>query len=210
MSWKWPLRARPILPDEPGTFGSVRLEDVHTGVDLYCEMGTDVLAVEDGTVLYCEWFTGQHVATPSGEPAVWWNDTQVILIQGASGIVAYAEVDPYSIIVKAGDKVVAGQKIAAVREPVLKSFKGRPMVMLHLELYSEVTDTGTTWSPSHTVWWEKGKEKPTNLIDPTPHLMGASPNHETFDLTKYDGKTFINAEAPRKASRWWEVWGGEP
>ena len=58
-SWIWPLTAAPLFPDEPGQFGTRRVEDVHTGVDLYCELGTEVRAVEAGEVVALEWFTGQ-------------------------------------------------------------------------------------------------------------------------------------------------------
>ena len=46
VKWIWPLKASPILPDEPGLFGAVRKFDIHTGIDLYCEISTDVVAVE--------------------------------------------------------------------------------------------------------------------------------------------------------------------
>ena len=78
MSWSWPLSSTPLMPDEPGQFGAKRRHDIHTGVDLYCEMGTDVLAVEAGVVTKVVWFTGSQ-APGLGE---WWNDTLAILIEG--------------------------------------------------------------------------------------------------------------------------------
>ena len=203
--WTWPLKdCTPLLPDAPGTFGEVRAEDVHTGVDLYCELGTEVVAVEDGEVVAIEWFTGQHVATPDGVPATWWNDTQIVLIQGASGVVGYGEID---VAVQVGDRVVAGQTIGVVNKAVLRSFKGRPMVMLHLELYSQLVrdPASPVWAPSSTVWWAKGETKPEHLLDPTP-LLGEG--HTRFDLSTYDGKSCIDPFAPQKPARWWAVWGG--
>ena len=201
MSWPWPLKDRePLFPDEPGRFGFERAEDVHSGVDLYCELGTEVVAVEDGSVVAVEWFTGQHVLDPDGNPSSWWNDTQVVLVEGASGIVAYGEV---SARVAPGDSVVAGQVVGVVDKAVLKSFKGRPMVMLHLELYgAKVPDD----RGSLTTWWDKGTPKPPHLLDPTP-LLGPGPE---FDLAAYDGRSFCDPQAPRKASRWWSAWGGVP
>lgn len=207
MSWTWPLRDRaPLLPDEPGLFGFERAEDVHTGVDLYCELGTEVVSVEDGVVVAVEWFTGQHVATPDGVPATWWNDTRVVLVEGDSGIVAYGEVSPR---VQVGDRVVAGQTVAVVDTAVLRSFKGRPMVMLHVELYSHlvVDEASPAWAPSHTAWWEKGSPRPAHLLDPTPLLGRGLP---CFDLSAYDGRSFRDPSAPSKPSRWWAVWGGSP
>lgn len=206
MSWHWPLRDRaPLLPDAPGQFGSVRYADVHTGVDLYCELGTEVVAVEDGEVVVVEWFTGKNVAAPDGKPADWWNDTKVVMVRGASGIVAYGEVTPR---VQVGDQVKAGQVIAVVDTAVLKPFKGRPMVMLHLELYERLVrdESAPSWSPSHSAWWEKGEPQPGHLLDPTPHL----PDGPRFDLSSYDGRMFRDPSSPEEPSRWWAVWGGAP
>lgn len=219
MIWKWPLRSLPILPDEPGQFRSIRAEDVHTGVDLYCELGTDVVAVEAGVVVAIEWFTGQHVRTTTGEPASWWNDTRVILVKGASGIVAYGEVTPVEDIT-IGSCVRAEQTIAVVDTAVLRSFKGRPMVMLHIELYSDLVPDKRSWSPSHTAWWEKGTPCPAHLLDPTPHLVESvlefqqkfshpcSSKDFRFDITTYNGTAFRDPAAPSKPSKWWAMWGG--
>lgn len=168
MNWSWPLSATPLFPDAPGQFGSERLEDIHTGVDLYCELGTEVRAVEDGEVVAIEWLTGQYVPTPDGVPSTWWNDTKIILIKGASGVVGYGECAPLEGIV-VGSQVRQGQRIALVESAVLKSFKGRPMVMLHIELYRElqVQPDGT-----HTVWWKLGEDKPANLVDRSPEECG--------------------------------------
>ncbi len=74
----WPLRTeRRVMPDDVGRFGAQRRLDVHTGVDLYCEPNTEVVAVEAGTVRVIEWFTGQHALTGEGEVTSWWNDTLV-------------------------------------------------------------------------------------------------------------------------------------
>ena len=200
--WTWPLRWRvPLLPDEPGRFG------------------TEVVAVEDGVVVAVEWFTGKHVRTPDGEPAGWWNDTQVVIVQGASGFVAYGEVTP---TVPVGTRVRAGQPLAVVDTAVLRSFKGRPMVMLHLEVYSAIEADPKSWAPSHTAWWEKRTPKPPNLHDPTPWLVASlheytakfphpcDPSSFHFDLSRYDGTSFRDPDAPSKPSRWWAVWGGSP
>ena len=197
-----------MLPDGPGEFGAFRSFDVHTGVDLYCELGTEVVAVEPGRVVTVEWFTGKHVADPSGNPADHWNDTHVVLVEGASGIVAYGEVTPR---VSVGDVVEMGQVIGIVDTAVLRSFKGRPMVMLHVELYSRlVTDDSIPgWAPSHTAWWALGSPQPEHLLDPTPHLFYR--NYPTrFEIAKYDGVSFRDPAAPAKPSAWWAVWGGSP
>ena len=172
MDWIWPLDAPPLLPDNPGRFAAVRRHDVHTGLDLYCEVGTKVLAVEDGTVVEIEEFTGPTAESP------WWHETWAVLVQGASGVVVYGEVAP---AVEVGDFVPKGAEIGLVMA-VLKKFKGRPMVMLHLELMVP--------GARETVWWKPGEPQPVCLLDPTPKL----PEAPTFDLARYDEVSFRAGE----------------
>jgi len=194
MTWLWPLRGvEPLFPDAIGRYGVRRRNETHTGVDLYCERGTPVLAVEDGVVTSIEVFTGPDVPDM---PSPWWNDTKSVLVKGATGVVAYGEVEP---TVGVGDIVVAGQTIATV-VPVLKKFKGRPMSMLHLELYTPETQ----W----TAVAHGDDPLPENLRNPEPFLMHHNPAN--FDLAEYDGVSYIDADAPRTPSRWWVHWGGKP
>ena len=153
--WKSPLyRELPLLPigrSHPGRFGAVRKYDVHTGVDLYCPEGAIVQPVEDGVVVARGRFTVESIGMP------WWEETDYIAVKGNSGVVLYGELRLGGW--RIGEKVVAGEAILGVVKRVLKKDKGRPMSMLHLELYSE-------WNGS---WesWELGSEKPKNLLDPT-------------------------------------------
>ena len=158
MNWRWPLWCGPAeLPEDPGTFGAVRRHDVHTGIDLYTYPGMPVLAVEDGVVVAIEKFTGAEAGSP------WWNDTEAVLVEGASGVVCYGEiVTPKEM--KVGDQLRREGYVGGVRT-VLKKDKGRPMTMLHFELYRHAT--------RETVWWRRGEPKPPNLLDPTEHLMVA-------------------------------------
>jgi hypothetical protein len=187
----WPLKnQQPMFPDEPGRFGTRRKHDYHTGVDLYCELGQEVIAIEDGVVITVEPFTGKEAGSD------WWNNTEAILIIGESGIFNYGEVTP---LVKKGDKVKAGQTIAIVDAAVLKSFKGRPMVMLHLELLSHDTVT----SP----WWLIEDSKPNHIWNPEPILIEIAKDDLTyFELSKYDGERYKDSKAPEKDSEWWAVW----
>lgn len=177
--WQWPIpvSASKGLPvgDHPGAFGFSRRHDVHTGVDLYCYGSTPVMAMENGTVVKVEPFTGSKVVI-KGTPSTWWNDTSVILVEGASGIIGYGEVAPVERI-KVGAPVRQGDIIAQV-VPVLPEGKERTDIpghsrsMLHVELYSELlTDT------SRGVWevWEVGEPKPEKLLDPTNKLLEAKP-----------------------------------
>lgn len=140
----------------PGAFGTERKHDIHTGVDLYCQEGETVYAIEDGIVVAVEPFTGEIAGFP------WWNDTYAMAIQGPSGILNYGEIEPLSDI-KVGSIITEGQTLGYV-VPVLKKDKGKvpSTSMLHFEVYKEY----------HGKWieWELGKEKPIHLEDPTDLL----------------------------------------
>ncbi len=171
MSWIWPLLADPLLPDNAGSFGALRRFDRHTGVDLYCEVGTPVVAVERGLVVNIEPFTGEKAGSS------WWCPTDAVLVEGASGVVVYGEV---TTGLKVGASVEQGDIIGYVA-PVLQRFKGRPMVMLHLELMrSGARATG---------WWRITDQPPGDLLDPTP-LLPISPNTPEFNLLTYDHLKF--------------------
>lgn len=144
----------PVGPNHPGAFGAVRKNHRHEGVDIYVPQGTPVYAVEDGEVVAVENFTGESADPPSP----WWRDTKAIMVKGASGTVLYGEVLP---TLDVGQPVYAGEIVGFVLT-VLKKDKGRPMSMLHLELYEEVA-TPAIWAPAH--------EQPTGLCDPTPYLL---------------------------------------
>ncbi len=174
--WTWPLSSwsfveiplwqRPVVDGNfiphMGAFRAVRKHDIHTGVDLYCDPETPVFAVEDGTVVAVENFTGPN----ADDPCPWWNDTEALLVEGKSGVVLYGEIEvgmhtPLGHICK-GSRIKEGQQIG-VAKPVLKKDKGRPMCMLHFELYERGT--------KESVWWKLGDPQPENLLNPTSKLM---------------------------------------
>jgi murein DD-endopeptidase MepM/ murein hydrolase activator NlpD len=168
VTWIWPLTAEPLLPDAPGRFGVQRKHDYHTGIDLYCEPSTEVVAVEDGVVVSIEPFTGPEAGS------AWWHETMAVLVEGQSGVVVYGEIDPS---VSLDEKIIAGKPIGSVL-PVLKTFKGRPMVMLHLELMTHGT--------KRTLWWKLDQPRPSELRSPEPLL----PPAPVFVLANYDQKSF--------------------
>lgn len=187
----WPLSApdyHPTLPDDPGMFGASRKYDYHTGVDLYCELGTDVIAMTTGRVVAIEDFTGPE-ATP---PSPWWNSTKAVFVESAHRVLGYCEITP---TVQVGDIVCAGEVIGVVDRPVLKKNKGRPTVMLHLEELTPGSREGTLWTDF--------KDRPYNLLDPTPTLKLAAVNPHYFELSKYDGIKFNDPSLPIEDSPWW-------
>lgn len=143
--------------DELGAFGTERKHDIHTGIDLYCEMGDNVFAIEDGEIVAIEWFTGPKVNMP------WWNNTQAVAVKGKSGVINYGEVIVPDQL-EVGMTVKEGDFIGCVF-PVLRKDKGKvPSIsMLHLELYSEYNGE---W-----IMWELGQPRPENLYNPIWMLM---------------------------------------
>jgi len=146
----------PVAP-HPGSFGFERKHHVHEGVDLYVPEGTPVHAVEDGTVVAIMPFTGFGAGSP------WWHDTWAVMVKGESGVVLYGEIKPLLHLHGLGDVVRQGEIIGHVT-PVLKNDKGRPMSMLHLELYEHGVREPVEWLP--------GQPKPKGLLDPTAKLCG--------------------------------------
>lgn len=141
----------PLLP-HPGAFGARRRHHTHEGVDLYAPPGTQVSAVEAGTVVRIESFTGPAAQTP------WWLDTQAVFIEGASGVVVYGELLPLPGLAE-GQVLEAGEGVGTL-VPVLRQDKGRPMTMLHLELHKRGTRSAPAWEGA----------RPPSLEDPTPYL----------------------------------------
>lgn len=151
-----PILTQLVVPfgDHPGSFGSVRLHDVHTGIDLYCAPNEPVYAMEAGVVVAIEVFTGPNTNPPSP----WWHETWAILIEGESGVFLYGEI---STSLGVGTLVKRGQYIGNVKT-VLKKDKGKPMTMLHVEQYVPGVREG--------VWWKCNEDKPSTLLDPYPIL----------------------------------------
>lgn len=146
----------PISP-HCGSYGYVRKNHTHEGIDFYTHTGTPVYAVEDGIVVKIEYFTG-----PSSTPtSPWWNETMGVHITGETGVVVYGEI---SLCVELGQEIKAGQQIGNVLQ-VLKKDKGRPMSMLHLELYEHGMDITHPWEPNGV--------KPKGLLDPTKYILEA-------------------------------------
>jgi phosphopantothenoylcysteine decarboxylase len=117
----------------PGSFKAKRKNSTHTGVDLYCDVGTPVVPVEDGVVVAVEPFTGPKDNSP------WWLDTDCVLVEGASGVICYGEIQP---CVSVGQKVKRGDtRIGTVLRVIPPEYPQHPELdgwkpnMLHLEVY---------------------------------------------------------------------------
>lgn len=162
--WTWPLpNCVPWtipLGNHLGAFGVKRKHDIHTGVDLYAPEDHPVHAVEDGTVVAIDYFTGPEVEMP------WWETTRAVSIAGESGVICYGEIqEKYDL--KVGDRIKQGSYIGKVKR-VLKLNKSHPTPksMLHLELYKSGYEGD--WES-----WNLGESTPDNLLDPTEKLVRA-------------------------------------
>jgi len=149
------------MPEDPGRFGAVRKHDTHTGVDLYTRLGMPVVTVEKGIVVGIEKFTGPDAGSP------WWNETEAVLVEGPSGVVVYGEIGSLSGVT-VGQRIGRCECVGSVKT-VLRKDKGRPMNMLHLELYEH--------GVRETVWWRHGEPRPVGLLDPTEKLEEALRAH---------------------------------
>jgi len=160
LDYDWKKETEINMFPHVGAFGTRRRHDIHKGIDIYAEIGTPVYPVEDGEVVDICPFTGPAAGFP------FWEDTIGVYVAGKSGIVVYGELG--STELKIGDKVFAGDpfhqrtKIGEVAR-VLKTDKGRPVSMLHIELHKH--------NHIHTSQWKIGEKAPDGVLDPTPYLI---------------------------------------
>lgn len=160
---KWSCRGIPV-GDHPGAFGARRKYDRHCGVDLYCPAQTEVYAVESGTVVKVQPFTGTLAGCD------WWQPTWAVKVQGPSGVVCYGEIDPCGYW-KEGAKIERGQFVGRV-VPVLRPGKlrhdipGHSRSMLHMQLY-EHNRLGKDND------WTLDGPQPEGVLDPTQKLIQA-------------------------------------
>lgn len=133
---------------EFGKFGVIRKYDIHTGIDLYCENNDHVYAMESGIVKKNQPFTGTDVGSP------WWENTNYVGVLGDSGYIVYGEI---TSDLKEGSLVNKGDIIGNVKQ-VLKTNKGKPQSMLHLEYYKNYIED--------PIVWNLNAEKHQDLLNP--------------------------------------------
>lgn len=165
-----------------GRFGAKRKHDIHTGLDLYCEEGTEVFSIENGKILDICWFTGTEAESP------WWNNTHAIIIGSGMNIILYGEIETD---LEKGNFVKKGQLIGKVKK-VLKVDKNLPMDMLHIELYDRKYK-------GRGEWWKLGDEKPKYLK-----------NVEELFLLKFIMITYIVSIITTDSQRHIFVYGNKP
>lgn len=134
--------------DGQNAFGALRKHDIHTGIDLFCDVGQEIHAMEDGVVINVVPFTGEHAGSP------WWNNTNAVMILGKSGVILYGEI---KTTLKKND-IVTGRPLSFLRTLTTVPIISFSLTMLHLELYDkDVTEP---------VWWFTHSKIPNGLRDP--------------------------------------------
>lgn len=160
----WPLRTPPKNATAGGSFGAKRPWNGaqtrwHTGTDLGAPLGSPVLAPEAGTI----------VAPNSG-----WESTKdgkgvkaLILVSDSGRTWLLGGIRPGSAVVKAGERVSAGQRVAEVG-----AYPGGG-TMVHVSVYGRpMTEKEVTAQKS----WKVNGPKPPDLIDSGPLLQAAALN----------------------------------
>jgi murein DD-endopeptidase MepM/ murein hydrolase activator NlpD len=146
---RFPFAHRPkeSYHERPRAFGSPRSNGArkHAGCDLYASPGTEVLAVEDGTVVR--------------GPYLFYDCVYALEVQHMSGLIRYGEISHSPEGIKPGVAVKAGQVIGFVGKMISVSAS-----MLHLEMYS-----GSGSGPL-TVRDHKPYLRRPDLVDPTAFL----------------------------------------
>jgi murein DD-endopeptidase MepM/ murein hydrolase activator NlpD len=156
---------------QQGAFWENRGDRHHAGVDLYAKSDSEVISIENGTVIQVKEFT-------SPEKIGYWNVTFSILIQNSQGVILrYAELR--DAVVKEGDLVSAGQLIGHVGMVLnpLKIDSSSPLYiqklkqanlpsMLHFEMHQKPPEDGSNYLGGNFFT----DEKPEGLLDPTIYL----------------------------------------
>jgi hypothetical protein len=161
----WPIARPPKNWTAGGSFGARRpwggtQTRWHTGTDLGAPLGTPVLAPENGVIVAANSGWDFNVKTGKGVKA--------ILIASDSGRTwLIGGIRPGSAIVKAGERVKAGQKIAEVG-----AYEGGD-TMAHVSTFDEVL---TEAEVNKRKSWPKDGPRPANLIDSGPLLEIARKN----------------------------------
>ncbi len=172
MLWPIPDSYAYVVPKngEPGSFWENRGDRFHCGVDIYAPFGSDVIAMQDGVVLWTEQFT-------SPEQIEYWNITRAITVQHDFGVVRYAEMNV--VLYNVGERIQAGtvlgqtgqvlnpERISAQSPPYIRALKLRKNpTMLHLEIFKSF--------PFHIPNYLGGNifagTRPAELLDPAEFL----------------------------------------
>ena len=154
-----------------GSFWEDRGDRRHCGIDIYAPTGSEVISIDDGTVIDIGIFTSTDIIP-------YWNKTKFILIKNKDGFVfKYAELERTTIkineFVKGGQligyvgTVLNFDKITSKSPQYIQEIKKKSnSSMLHLELYRLKPKITKKYLGGN--WF--GNKKPDNLLNPYSYL----------------------------------------
>ena len=148
----FPLRVQPLADyhTHPRNFGANRSGGrQHAACDLYAEVGTEILAMADGTVLR--------------GPYPFYLGTHALEVDHGDFVARYGEISHAAEGLGPGSPVTRGQVIAYVGK-----LEGLANAMLHLEMY-QGTEVGPLTQRDHAPY-----QRRADLMDPTPYLDEAA------------------------------------
>lgn len=177
MIWPVPGSKTRELPKEceAGSFWEDRGDRHHCGVDIYADVGAEVVSVTPGKVLDSGIFT-------SPAKVKYWNVTYFIVIKGQDGLFyRYAEMKDVNVNI--GDEVEEGQvighvgsvlnilKIDSTSPGYIQKLKDKKNPsMLHFEIFKKEPVRSKDYLGGN---WFKD-EKPEGILDPKEVLKGCS------------------------------------
>lgn len=159
------------VPTSKGThFGAPRGGGypTHGACDLLAPLGTEVLAVADGTVWYEGWYyESKKTRKVNGvEVVVCRRQLHALTVVHDDFIALYGEIAP-GALVTAGKPVTAGQKIAVVGA----NCDGDPM--LHFEMFADTARRDNLSANATGTYLHvpvRAYSRRSDLLDPTPYL----------------------------------------
>lgn len=161
IKWASPFRNSEIrLPLGSTQYNSMGARETHDqshlkcGVDLNCDSGTSVYAVESGNIVSIETFF-------NNKKRPWISSSKAVLVEGPNGVVCYGNVAVNNNL-KIGAQIKQGDAIGTVVS-YYKKEQNKGTSRLRIELYR----FGTIKRPK----WRIGKPPPKNLLNPTSLLM---------------------------------------
>lgn len=134
-----------------------RVEIWHSGIDIFCPVGSKVVAAEDCNVIRIWKFTGAP-DTPE------YRTTWAVTVRNHTGnVIVYGELRKPRL--KLGQSLKAGQTVGFLAQVIFA--RNQPIAKrrctLHIELYKRGTKKTIDW-------WLRTQKRPRSLLNPTSYL----------------------------------------
>ncbi len=171
--WQWPLPGVPKSAIPPAghrsSFGFKRPYEVHTGTDVYCRVGQQVVAALPGVVYIVAPFTGRAAGSPQ------LHATQAVVV-GPPNLAQGPTILYGEIVLAPGIRPGMSVRAGDVLGHVLRVQDSFPSTMLHLELWNSPSAVGRRYvgqAGEEAVDWPLNALRPEGLYDPAPFLRAS-------------------------------------